>query len=179
MAEGKADRLPALANELAGLKVDVIVVSGPAAQAAKKTSVTIPIVVGVSGDPVEAGFVSSLARPGRNITGMSYLQPELAGKRLQLLKEVSPKLTRVAVLTNPSHPGENQEWREMDIAAKTIGVTLQNHMMPTHSDLTEIFAAITRDRAEAIVHVRRARWRSCISPCTTPGMAQMSRATAM
>jgi putative ABC transport system substrate-binding protein len=154
LAEGNADRLPALASELAALQVDVIVgISGGAAQAAKNTSVTIPLVIGISGDPVEAGFVSSLARPGGNITGMSYLQPELAGKRLQLLREVSPNLTRVAVLRNPSHAGENQEWREMDIAAKTIGLTLQNHMMPAHRDLTEIFAAITRDRAEAIVLV--------------------------
>jgi putative tryptophan/tyrosine transport system substrate-binding protein len=154
LADGNADRLPALAAELAGLKVDVIVgISGSVAQAAKKTTATIPLVVGLSGDPVEAGFVSSLARPGGNITGMTYLQPELAGKRLQLLREVSPKLTRVAMLTNPSHAGENQEWREMDLAAKTIGITLQSHMMPTHSDLAEIFAAITRDRAEAIVLV--------------------------
>ncbi len=153
-ADGKADRLPALASELVGLKVDVIVgVTGGAAQAAKNASVTIPIVIGVSGDPVEAGFVSSLARPGGNITGMTYLQPDLAGKRLQTLREVSPRLTRVAVLMNPKHAGENQDWREMDTAARTIGVTLQNHMMPANNDLTEIFAAITRDRAEAIVMI--------------------------
>lgn len=152
-AEGKADRLPALASELAGLNVDVIVGTGPAANAARKASPTIPLVIGVSGDPVEAGLVASLARPGGYITGMSYLQPELAGKRLQLLREISPKLTRVAVLTNPNHPGENQEWREMDMAAKTIGLTLQNHMMPAHGDLSQIFAVITRDRAEAIVLV--------------------------
>ena len=133
------------------MKVEVIVATGPAAQAARKASVTIPLVIGVSGDPVEGGLVSSLARPGGNITGMSYLQPELAGKRLQLLREVAPKMTRVAMVTNPSHAGENQEWREMDLAAKTIGVTLQSQMMPTHSDLTEIFAAIMKDRADAIV----------------------------
>src|ERR1041384_3009 len=152
VAEGKSDRLPALASELADLKVDVIVaISGPAAQAARKAGPTIPLVFGVSGDPVEAGFVASLARPGGNATGLSYLQPELAGKRLQLLKEVFPKLSRVAMLTNPAHAGEDQEWREMKIAAKTMGVTLQSHMMPAHRDLAEIFAAVSRDRAEAIV----------------------------
>jgi putative ABC transport system substrate-binding protein len=151
-AEGKADRLPALASELVALKVDVIVGrTSTVARAAKKASATIPIVVGVSGDPVEDGLVSSLARPGGNVTGMTYLQPELAGKRLQLLREISPRLTRVAVLMNPNHAGENQEWREMDTAARTTGVTLQNHLIPANNDLTEIFAALTRDRAEAIV----------------------------
>jgi putative ABC transport system substrate-binding protein len=154
LGEGRADRLPALATELVGLKVDVIVaISGTAAQVARKVSGTIPLVVGISGDPVEAGFVSSLARPGGNITGMSYLQPELAGKRLQLLREVAPKVTRVAMLTNPSHAGESQEWREMEVAAKTIGVTLHTYPMPVHGDLSEVFASITRDRADAVVLV--------------------------
>jgi putative ABC transport system substrate-binding protein len=153
-ADGKPDRLPAAAQELAGLKLDVMVaISGPAAQAARKASPTLPLVIGVSADPVESGFAASLARPGRNITGMSYLQPELAGKRLQLLREIAPKVTRVAVLVNPNHAGENQEWREMDVAATTLGMTLQYHHMPAPGDLTETFAAITRDRAEAIVMV--------------------------
>lgn len=153
-ADGKADRLPALASELVNLKVEMIAgTSGPVAQAAKRASATIPIVVGVSGDPVEAGLVSSLARPGGNITGMSYLQPELAGKRLQMLREVSPKISRVAVLMNPAHAGEDQDWREMDRAANILGVALQRHMMPANSDLTAVFAAITRDRAEAIVMI--------------------------
>ena len=153
-ADGRADRLPALASELAGLKLDVIVAAGgPAAQAARKASGPIPLVVGVSGDPVESGFVASLARPGGTITGMSYLQPELAGKRLQMLREIAPKVTRVAVLVNPNHAGENQEWREMDAAAKVMGMTLVHHSMPANNDLTEVFAAITRDRAEAVVMV--------------------------
>jgi putative ABC transport system substrate-binding protein len=102
LAEGKADRLPALASELARLGVDVIVgMSGPTARVARAVAPTLPLVIGVSGDPVEAGFVSSLARPGGNITGMSYLQPDLAGKRLQLLREVTPEVTRVALLMNP------------------------------------------------------------------------------
>ena len=154
LAEGKADRLLVLAQELAAQRVDVIVgITGGAAQAAKRATATMPLVVGMSGDPVEAGFVASLARPGGNVTGMTYLQPDLAGKRLQLLREVAPKVTRVAVLANPNHAGENQEWRAMDAAAKTIGLVLQHHMMPATTDLTEIFALITRDRAEAIVMV--------------------------
>ena len=153
-AEGRAERLPALASELVGLKVDVLVaVSGPVARTARMASGSIPLVIGVSGDPVEGGFVASLARPGGNVTGISYLQPELAGKRLQLLREIAPKVTRVAVLVNPNHSGENQEWREMDAAAKTLGMTLVHHVMPVNSDLTDVFAAITRDRAEAIVMV--------------------------
>jgi ABC-type uncharacterized transport system substrate-binding protein len=153
-AQGRADRLPDLANELVALKVDVLVAaSGPVAQVARRAAGTIPLVIGVSGDPVEGGFVASLARPGGNVTGMSYLQPELAGKRLQLLREIAPKVTRVAVLVNPNHSGEDQEWREMDAAAKTLGMTLVHHVMPVTSDLTEVFAAITRDRAEAIVMV--------------------------
>src|SRR5687768_14012849 len=154
LADGRPDRLAALASELAAIKPDVIVaVTGGVVQAAKGATATIPIVMGVSGDPVENRLVTTLTRPGGNITGMTFLQPELAGKRLQLVKELFPRLTRVAVLMNPNHPGENQEWRENDTAAKTLGLTLQTHMMPLHSDLTDIYAAITRDRAEAIIMV--------------------------
>jgi len=153
-AEGKAERMPVLARELAAQRVDVIVgITGGAVQAAMRATATTPLVVGMSADPVEAGFVASLARPGGNVTGMSYLQPELAGKRLQLLREIAPKVTRVAVLANPNHAGENQEVRAIDTAARTVGLILQHHVMPDTTDLSEIFAAITRDRAEAIVMV--------------------------
>src|SRR5688500_4007408 len=149
-ADGRADRLAALASELSSLKLDVIVPAGvPAAQAARKASGPTLLVVGVSGDPVESGFVASLARPGGNITGMSDLQPELAGKRLQLLREIAPKVSRVAMLVNPNHAGENQEWREMDGAAKTLGMTLQYHHIPPPGELTESFAAIAREPAKA------------------------------
>ena len=98
-AEGKLDRLPALAAELVRLKVDVIVTGGPAAtRAAKEATATIPIVMTQDSDPVGNGFVASLARPGGNITGLSTLAPEISGKRLELLKEIVPKLSRVAVL---------------------------------------------------------------------------------
>jgi putative ABC transport system substrate-binding protein len=104
-AEGKYDRLPGLAAELVRLKVNVIVaLTPPAVQAAKQATETIPIVMTAVADPVAMGFVASLARPGRNITGLSSMQRELVGKRLELLKEVVPKVSRVALLGNPANP---------------------------------------------------------------------------
>ena len=125
-AEGKLDRLPALAAELVRLKVDVIVTAGPTAtRAAKEATVTIPIVMAQDNDPVGNGFVASLARPGGNITGLSTLAPELSGKRLELLKEIVPKLSRVAVLGTSTHPGNAQALKEMELAAGAFGVKLQ------------------------------------------------------
>ena len=106
-AEGKLDRLPALAAELVRLKVDVIVTAGPTAtRAAKEATSTIPIVMAQDTDPVGNGFVASLARPGGNITGLSTLSPEISGKQLELLKEIIPKLSRVAVLGTSTRPGQ-------------------------------------------------------------------------
>ena len=113
-AEGKLDRLPALAAELVRLKVDVIVTAGPAAtRAAKEATATIPIVMAQDSDPVGNGFVASLARPGGNITGLSTLAPEISGKRLELLKEIVPKLSRVAVLGTSTNPGNAQALKEI------------------------------------------------------------------
>ncbi len=112
-AEGKFDRLPDLAGELVRLKVEVIVTTGPTSTgAAKEATVTIPIVMGLDIDPVGSGFVASLARPGGNITGLSNLAPEISGKRLELLKEIIPKLSRVAVLGTSTQPGTAQQLRE-------------------------------------------------------------------
>ena len=125
-AEGKLDRLPALAAELVRLKVDIIVTAGPTAtRAAKEATSTIPIVMAQDGDPVGNGFVASLARPGGNITGLSTLAPELSGKRLELLKEIVPKLSRVAVFGTSTNPGNAQSLREMELAAEAFGVKLQ------------------------------------------------------
>jgi putative ABC transport system substrate-binding protein len=108
-AEGKLDRLPALAAELVRLKVDVIVTGGPqVTRVAKEATITIPIVMAQDGDPVGTGFVASLARPGGNITGLTSLAPELSGKRLELLKEIVPKLSRVAALGTSTNPGNAQ-----------------------------------------------------------------------
>ena len=117
-AEGKLDRLPALAAELVRLKVDIIVTAGPTAtRAAKEATVTIPIVMAQDTDPVANGFVASLARPGGNITGLSTLAPELSGKQLELLKEIVPKLSRVAVIGTSTRPGNAQTLKEMELAA--------------------------------------------------------------
>ena len=117
-AEGNADRLPELAAELVRLKVDVIVTGGPyTTRAAKEATVTIPIVMAQDGDPVGNGFVASLARPGGNITGLSTLAPEISGKRLELLKEIVPKLSRVAVFGNSTIPGNAQALKEVELAA--------------------------------------------------------------
>jgi putative tryptophan/tyrosine transport system substrate-binding protein len=117
-AEGKFDRLPNLASELVRLKVDVIITGGPTAiPPAKEATATIPIVMAFDSDPVGSGFVASLARPGGNITGLSSLSPEISGKQLELLKEIVPKLSRVAVLGTSTRPGHVQALREMEFAA--------------------------------------------------------------
>src|SRR5499426_319728 len=114
-AEGKFDQLPDLATELIRLKVDVIVTAGGAStRPAKEATVTIPIVMASDNDPVGSGFVASLARPGGNITGLSQMAPELAGKRLELLKEIVPKLSRVVVLGELKNPGNAQALRETE-----------------------------------------------------------------
>ena len=125
-AEGKLDRIPALVAELVRLKVDIIVTGGPAAtRAAKEATTTISIVMTQVGDPVANGFVASLARPGGNITGLSTLAPEIGGKRLELLKETTPKLSRVAVLGTSTNPDTAESLREVDLAAGALKVQLQ------------------------------------------------------
>jgi ABC-type uncharacterized transport system substrate-binding protein len=121
-AEGKFDRLPTLAAELVRLKIEVIVTSGPqSTRVAKKATVTIPILMGFDPNPVRGGFVASLARPGGNITGLSTLSPELSGKQLELLKEIVPKLSRVAVVGDSTYPGNAQALKEIEPAAKALG----------------------------------------------------------
>ena len=124
-AEGKFDRLPGFAAELVGLKVDVLVgVTTNAVVAAKNATRTIPIVfIGVS-DPVAADFVDSLARPGGNLTRFTNIAPVLSGKRLELLKETVPKLSRVAVLWDPQSPGSAPQWKESELAATELGLKL-------------------------------------------------------
>src|SRR5215813_5883875 len=124
-ADNKLDRLPALADELVRLKVDVLLTpSTPAALAAKNATRTIPIVFLSVVDPVGVGLVDSLARPGENITGVTSIAAELAGKRLELLKETIPNLSRVAVLWNPQDPGSAQQWKESQIPARELSLQL-------------------------------------------------------
>src|SRR5215475_11940373 len=125
-AEGKPDRLPALAAELVRIKVDVIVSAGPPpTRSAKQATVTIPIVMAFDDDPVGSGFAASLARPGGNITGLSTLAPEISGKQLELLKEIVPKLSRVGVLGDVTRPGNPQALREINVVADAFGVQVQ------------------------------------------------------
>jgi putative tryptophan/tyrosine transport system substrate-binding protein len=152
-AADRDDQLPSLAADLVRLKVDVIVVEGhtPAIQAAKQATSTIPIVMGVSGDPVKTGLVESLARPGGNVTGLSLLTPELAPKRLELLKEAVPTLARVAVLWNAANPVKVLDWHETQAAASVLGLQLQSLEVRGSPDFDGAFDAATRDRAEALV----------------------------
>ena len=149
---GKFDRLPALAAELVRLKVDVIVTAGPTpTRAAKEATSTIPIVMTQDPDPVGTGFVASLARPGGNITGLSTLAPELSGKRLELLKEIVPKLSRVAVFGTSTDPGNAQMLREVELAAKAFGVKLQYLDVLDPKDIETAFRAASKGRAEAVL----------------------------
>ena len=151
-AEGKFDLLPELAAELVRLKVDVIVTCGPAAtRPAKQATITIPIVMGFDNDPVGSGFVASLARPGGNITGLSRLSPEIDGKRLELLKEIVPRLARVAVLGDSTEPGNAQSLRETEVAAGAHGVQLQYLDVLGPKDIETAFRAASKGRADAIL----------------------------
>jgi len=151
-AEGKLNRLPSLANELVSLKVDVIVSGGPAVtRAAKEATSTIPIVMGFDNDPVGSGFVASLARPGGNITGLSNFAPEMSGKRLELLKEIVPKLSRVAVLGESTQPGNAQILKETELAAGTFGVQLQSLDVRGPKDIETAFQAASKGRAGAVL----------------------------
>jgi putative ABC transport system substrate-binding protein len=153
-AESKFDRLPDLAAELLRLKVDIIVSAGPAAtRAAKKATTTIPIVMTNEGDPVGTGFVASLARPAGNITGLSTLAPELDGKRLELLKETIPKLSRVAVIGRSAEPGYAQLTKDLDLAAAVLKVKLQHLDLPDPKDTETAFRAASKGRADAVLLV--------------------------
>jgi putative tryptophan/tyrosine transport system substrate-binding protein len=151
-AEGKADRLSGLAAELVRLKVDLIVTAGsPPTRAAKEATSTIPIVMGLDPDPVGNGFVASLARPGGNITGLSSLSPEITGKQLELLKEIVPKLSRVAVLGTSTRPGNAQSLTEVELAPGAFGVKLQYLDVLGPKDIETAFRAASKGRAEAVL----------------------------
>ena len=151
-AERKVDRLPTLAAELVRLKVNVIVTSASQeTRAAKEATNTIPIVMTNEGDPVETGFVASLARPGGNITGLSTLSPELSGKRLELLKEIVPKLSRVAVLGSSTNPGNADTLRELEVAAQELKVKLQYLDILNPNDIETAFRAAGKERAGAVI----------------------------
>ena len=151
-AEGKYDRLPGLVAELVHLKVDVIVTGGgPATRSAKEATKTIPIVMAQDDDPVASGFVASLARPGGNITGLATLAPEISGKQLELLKEVVPRLSRVAVFGNSTRPGNVQALKEVELAAGALGLKLQYLDILSPKDIETAFRTAVKGRADAIL----------------------------
>jgi ABC-type uncharacterized transport system substrate-binding protein len=149
---GRGERFPDLAAELVRLKVDLIVaVAAPATHASKQATTTIPIVGIALSDPVGQGLVASLARPGGNVTGLATLFPELAAKRLKLLKETLPGVSRVAVLWNAANPGNVLQIGETKVAAQTLGLRLQSVEVRGPKDFQGAFAAMTRGRPEALV----------------------------
>jgi len=151
-AEGKNERLPALIAELIALKVDVIVTAGtPAALAVKKATTSIPLVMAAVGDPVGVGLVASLARPGGNVTGLSAIAPELEGKRLELLREVVPRLSHIAVLWNPDNPFQPGSLKEARAAAQVLGIKVQLLGVRTAEDFPAAFAAILKERPDALL----------------------------
>ncbi len=150
--DGKLDRLPALAAELVRLNVDIIITAGPAdTRAAKQAARTIPIVMAQDTDPIGNGFILSLARPGGNITGLATLSPELGGKQLELLKEVVPKLSRVAVMGSSKIPGSAQALKETEAAAAALGVQLLYFDIGTANDIESAFKSISQARTDALL----------------------------
>ncbi len=148
-AQGKDERYPDLAAELVKLKVDIIVAPTTAgAQAAQRATKTIPIVMGFVSDPVALGLVANVARPGGNITGLGVPTPEIAGKRLQLLREVAPTVARIAVLSDPSQPAD---LRGTEAAAQALGVQLQVWKVESGGELDRVFTAIARERTAGII----------------------------
>src|SRR5215813_13925376 len=151
-AEGRSERLPDLARELVRLKVDVILTSTDVAiAAARQQTRTIPIVMATSTDPLGTGLVASLARPGGNVTGLSTMSPELDGKRLELLREVVPKLSRVAFLWNPEVRGAVLDYNQTEGAARSLGLQLQSVEAARAEDLDGAFSAITEQHAQALI----------------------------
>jgi len=151
-ADGKADRLPALAAELVGAELDLIVAATtPGVLAVKKASATVPIVFVDISDPVANGLVASLARPGGNITGLTIFGPELSGKRLELLKEAAPNVARVALLWNSANPANELMWKETQAVAHELRVQLQSLEVRSSNDFDSAFEAALREHAQALI----------------------------
>ena len=151
-ADGKYDRLPGLAADLVRLKVDIVVTEGtPPTQAAIQATTTIPIVMTVTGDPVASGLVANLARPGGNVTGASFLIPELAAKRLQLLGELIPTLSRVTVVWNPSNAVHGPTVQAVEAAAKSLGIGLEHVKIQAPADVADALLTIGRHRHSVLV----------------------------
>lgn len=159
--DGEGFSLADKVTELVRLKVDVIVTTGGiSTRAAQKATTTIPIIFTSSGDPIEGGFIDSLARPGKNLTGVTFLAYELVGKRLELLKEAVPRVSRVAVIANPAHPGEQRELSETQSIARALGITLDHHPVRSRADYDTAFDAILKKRPTVYLRFPRPElWR--------------------
>lgn len=152
-AEWKVERLRGLAGELVHSKVDIIFTpwGTAAALAAKRATATIPVVIGAAGDPVRAGIVASLSKPGGNVTGLSSLALELEGKRVEFAKEVFPKLSRVGIFWHPENPYSALAFRELDTATRALGAQFSAARLSRASDLQTAFASLRRDRVDVLV----------------------------
>jgi putative ABC transport system substrate-binding protein len=151
-SDGRDERFPSLASELVRLKVDLILTRGtPAALAAKSATRTIPVVMAASGDPVGSGLVASLGRPGGNVTGLSLFNVEIYAKRVELLRELVPRLTRIAGLFNMSNPVLPLQWKEVERAARSLGIQPQLLDVRRPEDLQRLFDAAAKQRAQALI----------------------------
>jgi putative ABC transport system substrate-binding protein len=172
-ADGKPDRLPALAAKLVKLKVDVIMTGGDSeVRAAREVTGTIPIVMAPSGDPVTAGFVASFSKPGGNITGLSWMSPELSAKLLELLKETIPRLSRVGVLWNAANPVKLLDFDKTRRAAQAFGLTVSSIEVRSVADLEPAFAKVARERPDALLPLID----EVLAPSTFPRIAQLAMA---
>jgi putative ABC transport system substrate-binding protein len=149
-ADGKQERLPSLAKELVGLSVEIIVAGGPAIAAAAKATDKIPIVAGSGTDLIASGLVASLAQPGGNVTGTTNIDMDMTTKRLELLKETLPKISRVAVLHGGAKP-DIEELRETENAGRTLGIKVQSSQVKERSQFANAYAAMTKERANALI----------------------------
>ncbi|MGN6735298.1 MAG: ABC transporter substrate-binding protein [Candidatus Binatia bacterium] len=177
-ANGQLDRLPALAAELVALNADVLVVSGTrAAVAAKQVTSTIPIVLAGVGDPVQAGLVSSMSHPGPNVTGLSRLSPDFIGERLELIKDVVPKTSRVAALSNPDNPAQSANLRQLNIQARTLAIELESVTARNPNEFENAFSTAINDRANALVLMPDALFHNY--PSVIVGLAAKNRLPAI
>ena len=151
-AGGDYSRLPGLAAELVDLKVEVILAaSAPETRAAKAATRSIPIVFAIHGDPIGAGDVQSLAHPGGNVTGLSQMHPELSRKQLELLKECVPTISRIAVVYNSANPAKALDWRELNVAAQVLSISLSSPELRSPADLDRVFSTIGTERPDALI----------------------------
>jgi len=151
-AEGQPEKIASLAKELVQQNVDLILgIGGDIAVILSKATSTIPIVVGTSDDPVRSSMIASLARPGGNLTGVTFIMDQLAGKRVELLKEISPKLTRLAVLWNPAHV--DGELKEIETVSRALGIKLTSHKAQRREDIDQTFTAMAKENPQAVIVV--------------------------